>query len=1486
MPQKYESAANLGCSGESSSARFTPASWNFKSPPWRERECHRKLQNDRYEHAVVLPTGGNCEENSEQAEEQEHCAHRILSISRPSTPKNVKSNHQQFSMGPSAMGTHGMKEENVDVVELLNKKLEQRAITHDEHHQLMSVIRNSDREAGGSGATSPHSIAARSFRSTIETASSAASSDDMFASSSHQSLRDWIDISGPAVRARTHSQAPSASASRDVVSAGGKRTPQKKRSVLSAAANSTVTPRGVLRRTTYTCRPVSTFSGFSTPKSLLRIPRPLSSAFKTSSDLLSRQKPRRKRLRYFAWREALCGETPEDPEGLMRSVSRSRTIWLALEAKYGVSSEEMTLCEDMLLGKKTNVASSVPDRWNERKGLLRDVYIDVKRTRQKMAFFRRKRVQRALMNILVVYASSSPSRDYRQGMNELLAIIIIALQKDHGRIAEAQLAYHRIGLLSTAARKMSATDGLPRSSSFNLSGGGHSQNRYIPDKTSDASPRPHHHHQHHHHYRHHQEDVKANCSSQGLAVPNGWGGVPPKMLVLVTESYMEADAYALFCGLMEHVCLWYGLQPITGSTRCSSASSTVTQHEIPSNANLKNTNVLDLPASLSHRPPIVTPRLGFLAEEREVAIAIAELEIASACRNTKAEVIDGSEAGAAVNPEYTDEANKTENDNEMPGDGNTEDETAPETCSIPDAGKTERKGDTLAKSKAGDAHELSPAQRAIVLLKEQLAAAIKAQDFLKAHDLSQRISMLEPHATSHNCSISNSNNNGTKDATRDKSPRHVDSASTVTSVSSTAEEDAWGEGRRFRERADSSVALTNKFQRIHYELLGRFDPQLLNELEETGVIPQVYLLRWIRVLFSREIPLDQLLKVWDFLLIARPQLQSLDYFCVAMLMAARTQIMKSEEVTKLAILLQYPEVKDITPIIKFAYELLRGKFKRSSEAIRAAPTLDHHSAAHARRKAMGVGPIARAGGASIPKAQNSPIKRAALDSSRVRGLSVTAAQNESKGSSFDTKAAATGSAGPGIRCSRCRSRAAGSACVCAGKVGDDATVLAAEKGEENTKAAAEGTGGGSFLRNMVDTFFSRISSKASTPRAPDNESKGNPVANSPLVVRASSFLPHFSFTYNAAAADAKGNEGQEITRTPRKEAIWQGRAAAAVAAKTPEVPKRSVERAASTPLPLPRARGSARGRNGGRERYRPEKRAVVERDPRDLGSYHEKLQDPLFVTATETPERPPRLEGISMSTRPPPCSPISIPGERAESVANTGDLYGSSPVVSQGSPVILEESSEVNRTSPVGGVLLSQSIRGYLKVSEHIRSPTPTKAKESEGEPGTDANGKLKDSQTPHQLSPRPPATMAGVSASIAAFRTPAKSDTRTLWFVLRESKLCVAFESPTVSTVSENAERKLRHVPLHNCELAIVDRKRFCFSMRWEDGTWAARLRGDDDVKHSRHKDKIFVTADSEATMQVWYSSMLLAAETQRTRAKNPMPSCTWDYERGGCNP
>ncbi|GMK56522.1 hypothetical protein CspeluHIS016_0303620 [Cutaneotrichosporon spelunceum] len=96
-------------------------------------------------------------------------------------------------------------------------------------------------------------------------------------------------------------------------------------------------------------------------------------------------------------------------------------------------------------------------------------------------------------------------------------------------------------------------------------------------------------------------------------------------------------------------------------------------------------------------------------------------------------------------------------------------------------------------------------------------------------------------------------------------------------------------------------------------LLRRVDPQLWERLETEGVEPQIWAIRWIRLIFTRELPFGIALRLWDGMFAEDPTLGILDYVCLAMLLLIRNELIHADYPTLLTRLLHYPSPCDTYP---------------------------------------------------------------------------------------------------------------------------------------------------------------------------------------------------------------------------------------------------------------------------------------------------------------------------------------------------------------------------------------------------------------------------------------------------------------------------------------------------------------------------------------------------------------------------------------------
>ncbi|KAI1784049.1 RabGAP/TBC [Ganoderma leucocontextum] len=94
--------------------------------------------------------------------------------------------------------------------------------------------------------------------------------------------------------------------------------------------------------------------------------------------------------------------------------------------------------------------------------------------------------------------------------------------------------------------------------------------------------------------------------------------------------------------------------------------------------------------------------------------------------------------------------------------------------------------------------------------------------------------------------------------------------------------------------------------RVQSVLLKGVDPELWKALQTAGIEPQIYGIRWLRLLFTRELSLDDAMVLWDALFAVDPSFDLALWICVAMLVRIRNKLIPSDYSTQLTYLLRYP----------------------------------------------------------------------------------------------------------------------------------------------------------------------------------------------------------------------------------------------------------------------------------------------------------------------------------------------------------------------------------------------------------------------------------------------------------------------------------------------------------------------------------------------------------------------------------------------------
>jgi hypothetical protein len=100
------------------------------------------------------------------------------------------------------------------------------------------------------------------------------------------------------------------------------------------------------------------------------------------------------------------------------------------------------------------------------------------------------------------------------------------------------------------------------------------------------------------------------------------------------------------------------------------------------------------------------------------------------------------------------------------------------------------------------------------------------------------------------------------------------------------------------------------------ELLLAHDPPLHHHLiDELGLVPQMFALRWITVLFSQEFHLPDVLTLWDAILGQPDRLEFSLHVCLAMLNLVRPSLIDADFTSAMRVLQSYPEID----VVRMAY---------------------------------------------------------------------------------------------------------------------------------------------------------------------------------------------------------------------------------------------------------------------------------------------------------------------------------------------------------------------------------------------------------------------------------------------------------------------------------------------------------------------------------------------------------------------------------------
>lgn len=141
-----------------------------------------------------------------------------------------------------------------------------------------------------------------------------------------------------------------------------------------------------------------------------------------------------------------------------------------------------------------------------------------------------------------------------------------------------------------------------------------------------------------------------------------------------------------------------------------------------------------------------------------------------------------------------------------------------------------------------------------------------------------------------------------------------------------------------------TIAIVTKVNQIQDQLLKKHDIELYMHLNRLEIAPQIYGLRWVRLLFGREFPLQDLLVVWDALFADGLSLSLVDYIFIAMLLYIRDALISSNYQTCLGLLMHYPVIGDVHSLILKALFLRDPKGNPRPVTYQFHPNLDYYKA--------------------------------------------------------------------------------------------------------------------------------------------------------------------------------------------------------------------------------------------------------------------------------------------------------------------------------------------------------------------------------------------------------------------------------------------------------------------------------------------------------------------------------------------------------------
>lgn len=123
------------------------------------------------------------------------------------------------------------------------------------------------------------------------------------------------------------------------------------------------------------------------------------------------------------------------------------------------------------------------------------------------------------------------------------------------------------------------------------------------------------------------------------------------------------------------------------------------------------------------------------------------------------------------------------------------------------------------------------------------------------------------------------------------------------------------------DRSKSKLEVVGQLNFIRDKILAKEDLHLHNHLLKLDIPLQIFGIRWLRLLFGREFPLQDLLILWDAIFAEGDHFELNNFIVVAMLIRIRSKLLNNDYTGCLTYLMKYPGSIDISLIIRHAMHM-------------------------------------------------------------------------------------------------------------------------------------------------------------------------------------------------------------------------------------------------------------------------------------------------------------------------------------------------------------------------------------------------------------------------------------------------------------------------------------------------------------------------------------------------------------------------------------